>query len=314
MALLRKQVKSIDSTSALGSSPLTITFDDPVEAGSLLIIAGGALANDSYTFSNLSSVTDSRSNTWETPVNVNASGTPAAFFSYAMNVAAGTTTITINLSVASNNRYGITAFEYTGMKTTGALDLYVSGSSGAVTGTTVSTAASAVLAQTNNAVILVGAGAFGDPSNTSGYTEHLSVANGGTKIGVQVMSKATASTDSLTGVVTHESVSANRHAILAVFKEDMAAAATTYRFKFQLDSAAFTSADTGITGYVWQNATPNTAVATVYTGLAGDAVAGDLYVTPASQAGLNLSTTVMGIFFNGTDTSGLITGITEEAP
>lgn len=307
MALAIRQTKTIDTTSALGNSPVSIAFDSSVLAGSLLVVAGGAVANDAYDYCNLSGVTDTRSNTWQSPINEQGSGSASVFVGYAMNVAAGATTLSVALSSATNNRYSIVAYEVTGAMTTSALNLSVVGSSTA-NATTVSTATSATLAQAENFTVLVGAGAFGDPSNTAGYTEDLSIANGGTKIGTQIMSRITNATTALTGTVTHELTTNRRSAILAVFKQ--AAAVASYEYEFDFDPAKFTDADTDIVGYVWRNGTPATVLAEVYTGLAGDAVAGKLIFPAPPQA--RVTDTVSAVFYNADDGSSYVSGIVKE--
>jgi hypothetical protein len=307
MAIAIRQFKTATTASALGASPVVLTFDNDVLSGSLLVVCGVALDNDAYTFSNLSSVTDTRSNTWQSAVNQNAAGSCAVFYSYAMNATAGSTAVTCNLSDTTNNRYGIAVFEVTGALTSGALDLHVVGSASTL-GTTVSTAATGTLDQADNITFIVAGGAFGDPENPAGYTEYLSVANGGTSIGAQISAKVVSATTTITGTVTHASVANTRHVLLAVFKQ---APVTTYRYKFQFNTSQLTSADSGISGYVWRNTTPDAGVAETYTGLSGDATAGDLLVTGV-PAGVALTDSVTGIFYNGTDTSGLVSGSVEE--
>jgi len=95
-----------------------------------------------------------------------------------------------------------------------------------------------------------------------------------------------------------------------VIKEKVVSA---LRYKFQLDDATFTSADTGVTGDVWRNASPNTGTSEHYTGLSGAATAGDLYIT-SIPSNVSLSDTIYGIFYNSSDTSGLIQGTVELAP
>lgn len=88
-------------------------------------------------------------------------------------------------------------------------------------------------------------------------------------------------------------------------------AGTTYKLTFTFDSSTLTSADTAIEGYVWFDQDPDDGAGTYFSGLAGDATAGKLYITTGLPATLTGSTVVKGIFFNGTDTSGLVTGAVE---
>lgn len=88
-------------------------------------------------------------------------------------------------------------------------------------------------------------------------------------------------------------------------------APVTLRIKFELDPATFTSDDTAVEGYLWTEGFPDTHLAKFYSGLAGHATAGKLYITSGLPAGLVANQQVKGIFHNGTYTTGLITGIVE---
>lgn len=85
----------------------------------------------------------------------------------------------------------------------------------------------------------------------------------------------------------------------------------TYKLKFEFDSSVFTSSDTSIEGYVWFDEDPDDGPGTYYSGLSGDATAGTLYITSGVPVTVGLATVVKGIFFNATDTSGLVTGAVE---
>lgn len=308
------QTLAINSTAALEDASAAGTFATNVAAGSLLVVVGVGVQDGTFLGTQLSSVTDNRGNTWTTPVNFNGGDaySPTVWFAYAMNAAAGSTTVTVNLSTSSSNRLSALVFEVTGAATTGALDSYVTGSD-ATTGSVVSTSATATLAQANNLVVLIGGGYMGTPSTTSGYTAHATNSNGtNNQTGFIAMTKVTAATTAQTGSVAHTSVTARRQAMLMVFKE-AAGGGTSRRYKFQFDSGTFTSADTGITGYVWRNGDPDQLVAEKYTSLSGDATAGTLLITSASGVPQTaaVTDTIKGVFYNGSDTSGLVTGTVE---
>ena len=311
MAIAIRQFKKLESTSGTLTSPQTVAFDSAVLAGSLLVVIGAGLRRADYIYSHLTSISDTQSNTWQSIVTQGSGSAASVWMTYAMNATAGATTLTLSFT-GSDNSIAACAFEVTGALTSGALDqtkAATTAASGTAT-TTSSTGASSTLAQANNLVFLIAAGALGIASNPAGWTEYLNNQNGANLIGCQISAKVTAATTAITGTVEHADATAERNALLAVFKEG--AAAPTKRYKFQFDSSAFTSADTGITGYVWRNATPVTGTAEEYTSLVGaSAVAGDLYIAsiPASAA---TSDTVLGIFSNGTDTSGLVSGSVEE--
>jgi len=85
-----------------------------------------------------------------------------------------------------------------------------------------------------------------------------------------------------------------------------------YKLTFTFDASVFTSADTGIEGYVFFGGLPDAATRVEYfSGLAGNATAGKLYITSGIPSGLSIGATIYGVFSNGTDTSGLISGVVE---
>jgi hypothetical protein len=127
--------------------------------------------------------------------------------------------------------------------------------------------------------------------------------------GVQISYKVIAATDAQTLTVAHDSAS-DTEILMAVFKQ--AAAGAALQYKFQFDTSTMTSADTGITGYVWRNKAPDGGAAEKYESLEGDATDGDLLIT-AIPAGVLIGDSITGIFYNGTDTSGLISGTVEAA-
>lgn len=86
---------------------------------------------------------------------------------------------------------------------------------------------------------------------------------------------------------------------------------SSFRLVFELDPAVFTSADTVIEGYVWFTGNPDDGPGTYFSGLAGDATAGKLYITSGLPGGLADTQPIIGIFHNTTDTSGLIAGVVE---
>jgi hypothetical protein len=311
MAIAIRQSKTLTSPSGALTSPQSIVFDSAVLAGSLLVVIGAGLRKADYLFSHLTAISDTQSNAWQSIVTQGSGSAASVWMSYAMNATAGATTLSLSFT-GSDNSLGVCAFEVTGALTSGALDqtkAATTAASGIATNTS-STGASAALAQANNVVFLIAAGALGLPTNPATWTSYLTTQNGANLIGCQISAKATAATDAITGTVQHDDATAERNALLAVFKEG--AAAATKRYKFQFDAGTFTSSDTGITGYVWRNASPVTGTAQEYTSLTGaSAVAGDLYIAsiPAAAA---VSDTVLGIFSNGTDTSGLVSGTVEE--
>lgn len=306
MAIAVRRVKTFTVSGEDGT--VTVSFDSSVAAGSTLVVVAGAYSDIATDGTRLTSVSDTSSNTWESPTNVRAveSWAPNVFGAVAQNVASGSPTLTLNLSIASGNKVSGVLFEVSGCVTSSGIDKTVTGTSTASTST--STAASGTLTQANNLVILCAAGFFGGPSNPSGWVSDLTQANGvGGYLGCQVSHKTTSTTSSVTGTVEHEV--GNGAALMLILKE--AAAGATLRYKFLLDPDTLTDADTGITGYVWRNRNPEDGAAEKYTGLEGSATAGTLYI-PAPE-GASTGDTIIGAFLNDTDGSRpFAPGIVEE--
>lgn len=308
MAIAVRQVKTFTVSGEDGT--VTVSFDSSVAAGSTLVVVAGAYSDIETDGTRLTSVSDTSSNTWESPTNVRAveSWAPNVFGAVAQNVASGSPTLTLNLSIASGNQVSGALFEVSGCVTSSGIDKTVTGTS---TTSSISTSATGTLTQANNLVILCAAGWFGEPSNPSGWVSDLTQKNGiGGYLGCQVSHKTTSTTSSVTGTVSSSSAGASS-ALMYVIKE--AAAVATLRYKFLLNASTFTSADTSITGYVWRNGDPDNTVAEKYTSLAGDATAGVLYITSGLPAGAATSDTIIGSFYNSTDGSRpFVAGTVEE--
>lgn len=308
MAIAVRQVKTFTVSGEDGT--VTVSFDSSVAAGSTLVVVAGAYSDIATDGTRLTSVSDTSSNTWESPTNVRAveSWAPNVFGAVAQNVASGSPTLTLNLSIASGNQVSGALFEVSGCVTSSGIDKTVTGTS---TTSSISTSATGTLTQANNLVILCAAGWFGEPSNPSGWVSDLTQKNGiGGYLGCQVSHKTTSTTSSVTGTVSSSSAGASS-ALMYVIKE--AAAGATLRYKFLLNASTFTSADTSITGYVWRNGDPDNTVAEKYTSLAGDATAGVLYITSGLPAGAATSDTIIGSFYNSTDGSRpFVAGTVEE--
>jgi len=225
-----------------------------------------------------------------------------------MNVAAATPTVTLSVSESASVRISVALVEITGVLTAAAIDEIVTGELTSAD-TSTATSATGTLDQADNLLLGVCTGSFGIPVNPSGWTNILTAQNGGAVQGALICYKVIAATDAQTLTVAHESAS-DTEILMAVFKQ--AAAGAALQYKFQFDTSTMTSADTGITGYVWRNKAPDGGAAEKYESLAGDATAGDLIIT-AIPTGVLIGDSITGIFYNGTDTSGLITGTVEEA-
>lgn len=275
-----------------------VTLDAAVAAGSALVVVGTSLRSDTTQTTLLSSVADG-TNTWSTPVNVRSAGSysPNAFAALAENVSAGSTTVTLSVNQSTAVRASGVLIEVEKGLTSGILFGTVLTGTGTGTSST-STSASGTLDQTDNLLILCGGGWCGLPSNPSGWTSLLTQQNDATYIGCQVSHKTTSTTDSVTGTVPHAATGGATSAVMLILEAATAGAALQYRFS--LDPATFTSADTGVTGYVWRNSGPDGVLAEKYESLAGDA--GSVVITgvPADVA---LGDTIVGSFYNSTDGS-----------
>lgn len=304
----------------LGTAALTgktttgqVTSAYSVPAGALLALVGISSGGGAAEISRLVSVADSVSNTWG---NVNNAldddgywAPPNAFGALAHNVSAGTPTVTATFynNGSSDNKYSMALLEITDAPTSGALEVVRVVSN--ETGSPLAVPGTGTLSQPANMLIAVYGGWIGTPNNPSGWSSDFTRTNGiDGVIGCQVSHKQIDTTASQSVTFTGDG-SSGASALLFVIKKK---AESALRYKFQLDDSTFTSSDTNIIGEVWRNSTPSSGVAEHYTGLTGAATDGDLYIT-SIPAGASVSDTVYGIFYNSTDTSGLIQGVVEVA-
>lgn len=290
---------------------VTISLSSAVSAGSTLVLIGSAYNGATSQASLLNSVSDG-TNTWGTPTNVRSAGsyTPNAFSCVAEDVDGGTFTVTATFSATSSNNVSMALIEVEKCVTASGVDKTVTGTGPGTPNTATSIGPSSALTQTDNLVIGCVGGWFGIVSAPAGYTAVLTQ-NNGANCGCQVSYKSISSTDALTLTVNHEGTGGATSGIMLVIKAATAGAALRYRFN--LDPDTFTSADTGITAYVWRNSGPDGVVAEKYTSLSGDATAGQLLITSGLPSSLSASDTITGVVSNSTDTSGIISGTVEEA-
>lgn len=308
MAFENIAVRQAPST-VVSADDATVTLSITVAAGSTLILIGGAVNGVTYQTSLLNSATYG-ANAFGTPVNLRTGSQYLAnvFVAVAENVSAGTYTVTGNFSQSSNNKVSMACIEIEKPVTSSGTTTPVTGA-GTAGATSTSTSSTGALAQTDNIIVGCAAGPFGTPVNPAGYSSVLTQANG-TYLGCQISYKKVTATDAVTFTVDHESGGTPGAIALAVLA---ATAGGTKQYKFLLDATAFTSSDTGITGYVWRNGAPDNVLAEKYTGLEGDAVAGTLIITGVPAAA-ETTDTVIGSFYNGTDGSApFVSGAVEEA-
>jgi len=303
-AIAVKQAKQILVSGE--DSSISVSFDSPVSAGSMLVVIGTAGETVEYQAGLLSSV--SGGGTWSTPDNVrsDASYAPNVFLSYALNVSAGSPTVTLTINRSAGVQVSGVLFEIEKAATVSAVDKTMLGT-GPTTGNTTTLPSTGTLTQTDNLLILCVGGYFGVPVNPSGWTSRLAQANG-TLLGCQVSTLKVTATTAVVGEVTGSSNGAASGALL-VIKAATTGSGPTYEFTLRSDT--FTSADTGLEAFVWRNGDPDVVLAERYTGLSGDAVAGKLKITSGLPAGVSTGDTVRGLVrvIGGTgDTSGIITG------
>lgn len=310
MAFANVQIKSVATLKDLPAAGVTtaqITLTG-VTAGSLLVISGSYYISGGVS-SSLLSVADTQTNTWGNINNFRPDGVALIFSAMAHNVASGDTTITATFtSHANSRRISWAAFEITGAKTSDALEKQVTNTSPvSSTSTSVTTG---TLAQTDN-LLLFNHGTWTNSSGgaPSGWSSHLTHANGvDGYIGAQISSLKVTSVSTLTPTVTHSLTGTTNGAQVLVIQATTAGA---LRYKFQLNPATFTSADTDLTVYVWRNGAPDSVLAEKYTGLSGDAtIAGDLYIT-SPPVGATVNDSITGAIYNGTDFCMFVTGVVE---
>ena len=308
MALAIRVLKTSVVTGEDGT--LALTSASAVPAGAVLVLIGtGLYSNATAAAPYLSSVADTSTNTWETPINVRAAGSsnPQVFAALAHNVAAATPTVTATFTQSvTGNKFSAALLEITGAPTASALETSVNAT--ATSGTSITTAETGALSQAANALVACFGGWIGNPTNPTGWSSALTQ-NNGVNLGCQISYKTINDAASRTETFTTSAI-AGGAILMLVIKQ---AATSALRYKFALNTTTFTSADTGVTGFVWSNATPDTGTAQKFTGLAGSATAGDLIIDTDLPAEISLSDTIYGIFYNGTDTSGLIAGTVEAA-
>jgi hypothetical protein len=302
----------------LTANTLSITPSAALTAGSTLVVIGGAVQNDTSDSALLNSVADNASNTWGTPENTRSASAyaPNGFAAVAQNVASGTPTITLTFNANASNRVSGVLYEVIGAPSSSALEVILKGiGTGAYT---TATTASSTLSQADNLVIGCGSGWIGNPADTAGYTAVLDQTNGASGyLGAWVGHKTVATTAAVTYTQAHPDVATTGSNAMAVIIKQ-AAAGDSYKYKFKLRSDTFTSAVTSVNLLVWRNSGPTGVYAEEYTGLAGDAVAGDLVVSSAAIAaaypGANVASTdtITGIaWVAGGNSTGIMTGAVE---
>jgi hypothetical protein len=309
MAIAVRQTKQIKRAAA-DSATVTVALDNPIAAGSTLVLMGAAEERLGYDTALLSSV--SGGGTWGTATNVRTAGayTPNAFGAVALNVSAGSPTVTLTMNVATQTTVIGVLLEIEGVPTTGVVDKTLT-KTGPTSGGTITFDSTGGLTQADNIVLMCVGGYIGDPTNPSGWTSHM-LHNNGTEslLGCIVTSRVVSSTDAITASMVGTGT-VGYSGVLYVLKQDVSGGP---RYEFNLRTDTFTSADTDLEVFVWRNGSPHTVLAERYTGQAGDATAGLLKITSGVPGTADPADTVIGLVrqTGGTgDTSGIITGSVE---
>lgn len=314
-AIAVRQAKSVLVSS--GASPLSVSFDSAVAAGSAVVFVGSANNGATDQAALLGTVTGG--GTWSAATNTRASGdyAPNTFAASVANLSAGSPTFSLPFTVGgvaptADLRVSGVLLEIEKVPASAIVDQTVTGtSSGGATST--STSATTTLAQTDNLLVLVAGGWFGIPQNPSGWTSRLSQQNG-SFLGAQVSTRTVTTTTAQTGTVAHDATSA-ASAIMLVVK---AANDATYFVEFEFPSAKLASAQANIECFMWRNTDPDGGAATKITGItaetgtkAGDATRRLVNVTTGLPAGTTLGDTIRAVLrVSGgtTKTSGIVSG------
>jgi len=299
-----------------------------VAANSALLLVGSMVMKDGWPYAFATSV--SGGGTWSTPVHFNCGVFEGTFntsarqvYAIAENVSAGDKTITVSvngvgsltgspspLSVASTNgvQYRLALIEISDARGSSAIDKVVTAVVNTGTTTSLDTGA---LTQTDNIQIWTHGTYVSYSGVPSGFTSLMTASNPSDSIhGTVIAHRKVTSAASTTVSQTHGTAATAVGGQLIVIRAAEVTGAT-YRYKFLLDSTQFTSADTGLEVHVWRNGEPYTTLAERYTGLAGNATAGTLYVTGVPE-NVALTDTIKAKVFNTADASiGYITGTVE---
>lgn len=188
---------------------------------------------------------------------------------------------------------GLAAFKEVGSQSGGGV------SSSSVTSTTPTLDAQPQFCITGFATTTTGVGSptgWDSQASTTGVIQSAGVAT-----------KTATALEAVSATWTYTTTAYGAAAMVATYTLD----GSSFRAKFELDPNVFTSADTSIEGYVWFTGNPDDGAGYYFSGLVGDATAGTLYITTGLPGGLVDEQAIIGVFHNGTDTSGLIAGVVE---
>ncbi|MFN7883379.1 MAG: hypothetical protein ACK5PF_10260, partial [bacterium] len=288
----------------------SFTADFSATAGNCLVIVAGAIKSDTSETSLATAV--SGGGTWSTPDNVltGSEYQPNAFVALCPNCSSGAPTINISLDTSSSNQVTGVLQEWSGVPTS-SVEILANPVTGTNSGGTSTQVTDTGTLSTTQGVAIFGCfgwgGIFSTPSGFTGAESPLPQQNGvdgylGGHVAYRNLTSGDAS--GFVGSFPHQT-SAGTAGIMVLLRDNV----TTPTIRVLLDPAKFTSADTGITAFVYVNGWPDTVLAYRITGLVGDATAGRLDITPSATnfpPNLRTGDTVRVMLSNGTDTSGLL--------
>jgi hypothetical protein len=289
---------------------VSIVTDFSATAGNCLVIVGGAIKSDTSDTALATAV--SGGGTWTTPDNVltGSEYAPNAFTAHCPNASGGALTVTLTLDTTSSNQVTGVVQEWDEMPTS-SVEILTNPATGTNSGGTSTQVSDTGALSTTQGVAIFGCfgwgGIFTTPSGWTGAESPLPQQNGvdGYLGGhVAYRNLTTADAPGFIASFPHQT-SAGTAGIMVLLRDNV----TTPTIRVLLDPAKFTSADTGITAFVYVNGWPDTVLAYRITGLVGDATAGRLDITPSATnfpPNLRTGDSVRVMISNGTDTSGLL--------
>lgn len=292
------------------SGSTTLASTGTIANGATIVLAGTV-----WNFENaatwISGVTDNKGNTYVVTHRENsADNNSMSFFAEAVNVTGGAD-VTVTVSFGTPNGWNAVQMLLIEIGNVSSAPKDKITTSFPSAGTSTAATTTGTLSQADEIAVAVISG-FGDNITTpSGWTL-LATANqlggdnpvGAVWIGYDVVSATTA----LAPTWTHDSA-----AMATILRTYKAAETGGKRLRVLFDASKLTSADTGITALVWRG-NPTTVNAIEFTGLAGDATAGELRITDGATGwptDMAVGETVNVLAYNSSDTSGLVSATVE---
>jgi hypothetical protein len=286
-----------------GSTSLAST--GAIATGATIVVAGTV-----WNFENaatwISGVTDNKGNSYVVTHRENVADNNAmSFFAEAVNVTGGAD-VTVTLTFGTPNGWNSVQMLLIEVGNVSPAPKDKLTTSFPALGVTTAATTTGTLSQADEIAIAVISG-FGDSITTpSGWTQ-LATANqvtGDNPAGaVWIGYDAVTATTALVPTWGHDSA-----AMATILRTYKAAETDGKRLRVLFDASKLTTDDTGITALVWRG-NPTTVYALEFTGLAGDATAGELRITDGTTGwptNMAVGETVNVLAYNATDTSGLV--------